>query len=243
MTAAGVATGDAGLAAIIDALGVDLPGAAEAAQGDALSGISGLIGNVGGQTGLLGTQDPFRDTTNAIGVVGEAFETFAQNLTGDAGFTSALTGAVPSLVETFKEASRQPILQNWDQGAYNEESGWLWTLYGSAGNYIRHKYSFNTPAPTYVYGAGGLTSGIGIAGEKGPEWVVPTYEPQRSSFLNSAPDDFWENLSSGMSGGSGGDIHLTIEMDGKAIAQVVAKRGPNDAEYTGSIEKIVRRMN
>jgi hypothetical protein len=48
------------------------------------------------------------------------------------------------------------------------------------------------PSPLYIaLGAGGLTSGLSIAGERGPEWVVPTYEPERSRFLASVPSEFW----------------------------------------------------
>jgi len=41
----------------------------------------------------------------------------------------------------------------------------------------------------YVLGSGGLTSQASIAGEIGPEWVVPTYEPQRSKFLKDVGVD------------------------------------------------------
>lgn len=37
--------------------------------------------------------------------------------------------------------------------------------------------------PVIGHAAGGLTRGVSIAGESGPEWIVPTYEPQKSSFL------------------------------------------------------------
>lgn len=40
-----------------------------------------------------------------------------------------------------------------------------------------------------AYASGGLTSGVSIAGEAGSEWIVPTYEPQRSQFLKDVGVD------------------------------------------------------
>lgn len=48
-----------------------------------------------------------------------------------------------------------------------------------------------------AYADGGLTNGISIAGEKGREWIVPTYEPERSRFLKDiGMDSLGEYLSS-----------------------------------------------
>ena len=43
--------------------------------------------------------------------------------------------------------------------------------------------------------AGGYANTPSIFGEAGGEWAVPTYEPERSRFLASAPPAFWNNLS------------------------------------------------
>ena len=59
-----------------------------------------------------------------------------------------------------------------------------------------------------MFGSGGLATSPSIFGDAGAEWAVPTYEPQRSNFLNSAPASFWDNLRGGQktkekSGGNG----------------------------------------
>jgi hypothetical protein len=85
---------------------------------------------------------------------------------------------------------------------------------------------------------GGLTSGPSIAGEGGSEWIVPTYEPQRSRFLESAPPQFWENLRGAgvMQPGGGGDVtvHVPVYLDGAVFADVVAKQIPRNANPSGS---------
>lgn len=91
-------------------------------------------------------------------------------------------------------------------------------------------------------GIGGLTSGISVAGEKGQEWIVPTYEPQRSRFLESAPPQFWENLRGAgvVQSGGGGDItvRVPVYLDGKVVADVVAKHIPRSANLTEAIRRV-----
>jgi hypothetical protein len=92
-----------------------------------------------------------------------------------------------------------------------------------------------------VHGTGGLTNGPTISGEMGGEWNVPTYEPQRSRFLESAPPQFWENLrGGGMSQGSGGDItvRVPVYLDGKVVADVVAKHVPRNANLSDAIRRV-----
>jgi hypothetical protein len=62
---------------------------------------------------------------------------------------------------------------------------------------------------SFGHASGGLVTGLGFVGEKGPEWVVPTYEPERSSFL--------------------GNLGLNPEALGHAIAQNI---GTNDSNQT-----------
>ncbi len=88
--------------------------------------------------------------------------------------------------------------------------------------------------------SGGLTPQAIIAGEKGPEWVVPTYEPQRSSFLRDVgadPEAIGRAVAKhiGLAGPSGGngngkDIHVHLHIDGKEITQTVVRgiRGGDD---------------
>jgi len=105
----------------------------------------------------------------------------------------------------------------------------------------------NHPQPGIFLGAGGLTQGLSMAGERGPEWVVPTYEPQRSRFLQGAPADFWENLSNiqggggrGSGDGGGGEEGMTVPiqviLDGRVIAESVAK----NVKRVGSLHDAIK---
>jgi hypothetical protein len=96
---------------------------------------------------------------------------------------------------------------------------------------------------------GGLMTSPTIGGEAGPEWFVPTYEPERSKFLRDAPDSFWENLSQQggdagrLNGGSSGEMtfHLVTVLDGKVVAESVAKHIPRSAELSEAIKGVARR--
>lgn len=91
-----------------------------------------------------------------------------------------------------------------------------------------------------LHGSGGLASRLSIAGDEGPEWIVPTYEPQRSTFLKNAPAEFWNNLGTAMSGGgSGGEqtIIVPVSIDGKEICRVVAKGIPRDPDLTKAVRR------
>ena len=46
------------------------------------------------------------------------------------------------------------------------------------------------PVPIPAYASGGLATKLGIVGERGPEWVIPTYEPERSRLLSDLGIDF-----------------------------------------------------
>jgi hypothetical protein len=98
--------------------------------------------------------------------------------------------------------------------------------------------------PLRQYAGGGLTYGPSMAGERGQEWIVPTYEPQRSNFLSTVPPQFWENLRGGGVSQGGGDItvHVPVYLDGKVVADVVAKQISRNTNLFGEIGK-VPRMN
>lgn len=86
---------------------------------------------------------------------------------------------------------------------------------------------------------GALTSGLTLAGEAGPEWVVPTYEPQRSKFLQDVgadPDAIGRAVAKYIAGGQ----DISIQIDGREIASVIARqvRGNSDLK-----ESIRRAMN
>jgi len=92
------------------------------------------------------------------------------------------------------------------------------------------------------YAHGGLTYGPSIAGESGKEWIVPTYEPQRSRFLESAPPQFWENLRGAgvVQPGGGGDItvRVPVYLDGKVVADVVAKNIKSNTNLSDAIRRV-----
>jgi hypothetical protein len=95
---------------------------------------------------------------------------------------------------------------------------------------------------TYLqkYASGGLTRGVGIAGEKGNEWIVPTYEPERSSFLEKAPDSFWENLGGKQKTETTApaqeqNLHVHVMIDGREVGLAVAKQIPRSSELNGAI--------
>jgi len=78
--------------------------------------------------------------------------------------------------------------------------------------------------------AGGLTSGLTFAGELGPgkpEWVVPTYEPQRSRFLDDVgmdPDKIGEAIARHLVPALGDkEINLTLEIDGQPVRATVTR--------------------
>jgi len=90
---------------------------------------------------------------------------------------------------------------------------------------------------------GGLTDGLSFAGEAGPEWVVPTYEPERSSFLRDVgadPSEIGKSVASHLMGldVGGKEIHVHLEIDGKQIARAVAKQIPRDRELNQAIKNV-----
>jgi len=99
------------------------------------------------------------------------------------------------------------------------------------------------------HAAGGLTSGLSFAGEMGPEWVVPTYEPQRKNFLASVGVDsetigesIARTLINESTGGSasGRDIHVHLYIDKKEITQsVVQGIRSGDEDLIKNIRKAV----
>lgn len=115
---------------------------------------------------------------------------------------------------------------------------------------------------------GGLTSGLTVAGEIGPEWVVPTYEPEKSIFLQKYGKDLLSDIGIPMSGNGGltsqvvvnrgfdsdeigksiakylnrnesnNDIHVSIQIDGTEIGNVVARQIPRNTDLQQSIRRV-----
>jgi hypothetical protein len=92
------------------------------------------------------------------------------------------------------------------------------------------------------HGSGGYSDRPAIFGERGGEWAVPTYEPQRKNFLKSAPKSFWDNL--GLNGGSNGPggevtVHSHIYLDGKEIQTCVSKGFKTNSDLIQSARRAV----
>jgi hypothetical protein len=119
-----------------------------------------------------------------------------------------------------------------------------------------------TPGLRYdFYREGGLAKAPAIAGEYGEEWIVPTYEPERSRFLGSAPASFWNNINGGsgapaidydaigrsvaralMAGKEGREpVHIHLHIDGREIANVTADQLDNGNDRL--LTAIQRRLN
>jgi hypothetical protein len=93
-----------------------------------------------------------------------------------------------------------------------------------------------------VYADGGLTSGPSIAGEAGPEWIVPTYEPQKSKFLKSVgldPNTLGAAIASKI-GNTGGEVtvHTHVYLDGVEIQDCVAKGMTTNQNLIGATRRI-----
>ena len=90
---------------------------------------------------------------------------------------------------------------------------------------------------------GGLTQGRSLAGEVGPEWVVPTYEPERSSFLRDVGADP-EAIGAAVArhimalDAGGKKIHINLVIDGKQIGNVVANQVGQNRELNQAIRQV-----
>lgn len=94
------------------------------------------------------------------------------------------------------------------------------------------------------HAGGGYASKPSIFGEAGGEWAVPTYEPQRSSFLKRAPQSFWNNLGINAGGGNNGDSgEITVQanfiLDGKVVQTVVAKGMKSNSDLIDATRRAV----
>lgn len=87
------------------------------------------------------------------------------------------------------------------------------------------------------FASGGLANKPSVFGESGPEWAVPTYEPQRTKFLKSAPKSFWSNL--GQGGGEDITIMVPVYLDGNVIAESTAKYVSRNSNLNEAIRRAI----
>ena len=115
-----------------------------------------------------------------------------------------------------------------------------WVLKDIERNTSNLNRAFDIPG----YAAGGLTSGLSFAGEKGAEYIVPTYEPERSSFLQSVgadPEAIGKSVAKYiMRSGMGGEkeVHIHLEIDGQEIRNpVIMGLQGRDADLIDAVRK------
>ncbi|MFH1738318.1 MAG: hypothetical protein ABIH23_04875, partial [bacterium] len=105
------------------------------------------------------------------------------------------------------------------------------------------------PEPIVLYmQKGGLTHGpTVVAGEHGSEWIVPTYDPERSQFLKNVGADpdrvadaiakrLGPMLSNLRDGGSGGD--LRIDLNGRTLGRIMAREIGRNSELIRAIQRV-----
>jgi len=270
LTAAADSASSGGLQGLATLLGVTLPGAAEDAAGNAgtlsntLMGTEAPFANV---TSAL--NDLSSGVAQKIGEVSGFFSGLASSLglTYNAGTlptaVSTLTPttyAEPSVMSAWAYYPRSATEGNWVYLPTNQnyvmragkspeyEAGewWIERAYGQdPGKYylwegLSSGKSYPTPAGL---AEGGLTDGLTFAGERGQEWVVPTYEPERSRFLadvGADPAAIARAVARQITPtAGGGETHIHVEIDGREIAHVVARQSRSHAE----LQSAFRRLN
>ena len=85
---------------------------------------------------------------------------------------------------------------------------------------------------------GGQTHGPSIAGEAGTEWVVPTYEPERSNFLaqvGADPEKIANKILERIGGGQGNTTK--VYFDGVALASLMEKQVGSHSGLTRALDR------
>jgi hypothetical protein len=249
--AAGTAAGQEGLQKIIDQLHGALPQSAVDSMKNA-----GLLAQVlsdptGTDNMTLLVSNMTTNVQAQLTTVAGFFDTLAtqMGLTMNAGSAqtaiAALTpppvvvAAAKTLVSTIETS---PYIAPHEDITYNNAGTMIRTW--DPGSPAHGKIVWSDGTVT-AYGKGGLASGASIAGEIGPEWVVPTYEPQRSAFLRDVgadPEAIGRAVArqvSGALGAAGGDIHVHVHIDGREIGYVCAKQAAVNEDFIRAIKKAV----
>jgi len=89
---------------------------------------------------------------------------------------------------------------------------------------------------------GGLATRRSVIGERGPEWAVPTYEPERSRFLRDVgmePERLARALAEQMAGAET-ETHIHLHMDGREVTHVVARRAVGDRDVQKLFAKALK---
>jgi len=110
------------------------------------------------------------------------------------------------------------------------------SIKGFPSSTIPSEASFNVP----LAARGGRMSGPFIGGERGAEWAVPTYEPERSNFLKEVGVDttaIARELKALM-GDAGGSTKIVIEVDGKVLGSIVADQTTSNSHLIKAIRRL-----
>ena len=249
--AAGTAAGQEGLQKIIDQLHGALPQSAVDSMKNA-----GLLAQVlsdptGTDNMTLLVSNMTTNVQAQLTTVAGFFDTLAtqMGLTMNAGSAqTAIAALTPPPVVVAPTKTLVSTIETSPYIAPHED-----ITYNNAGTMIRtwdpgspaHGKIVWSDGTVTAYGKGGLASGASIAGEIGPEWVVPTYEPQRSSFLRDVgadPEAIGRAVArqvSGALGATGGDVHVHVHIDGREIGYVCAKQAAVNEDFIRAIKKAV----
>jgi hypothetical protein len=202
---------------------------------------------------LQNTETPFKNVTDAMNTMAENVNI---KLTDVASFFSALASNMGVSFSSTSVGTATDALMTKAYGgtrySYLPRSApWVWSAYNqwwvpagreSTGPFVKDT---NMQGQSYTWyeqvanwGKGGRTSGLSIAGEMGAEWVAPTYEPQRGSFLKeTGVEDALKNALA--EAGAGGPIYVSINIDGREIANALVRQGRTNDAYIESLRRAV----
>jgi len=209
---------------------------------DAVSAATGGQGIEGFNLGLIGTQLPLGNTVTStatdLKAIGDMFTDLAGQLTGTT--IPQITGGIADIAA--QAGKYEGVQYSWVQTGLTSADMFgyrtpIWSLFNSLGNMVGSPVtSVNKPEVPNFGASGGLMSSPTIGGEAGPEWFVPTYEPQRSSFLKSVGvEDAMKKLAGNM---GGGNQTIILKVDGREIARVIANQGRSNPELIKMIREV-----
>jgi len=116
-------------------------------------------------------------------------------------------------------------------GAYNATMGRVVQMSPGLMPTPENVEGYRPPARTFIvtggYAEGGLAQAPSLAGEIGPEWVVPTYEPQKSRFLSDIgmdPGAIGEQIAARLAPLLAGRQQVVVSIDGEPVARAVVNQ-------------------
>jgi TP901 family phage tail tape measure protein len=230
----------------------DVPAAVIKAAG--LEGISGF------NTSLVGTLTPLSDagdntnlTAKNVGhdlvAMGNMFSNLASNISNEP--MKDITSGIKNIRDQ-AVASGENLMESKLQNYVYEDN--MWHIYSQTGRdiwnmmqegrywsswYGEYKKTARPPAQYVPYAReGGLMTQPTIGGEAGPEWAVPTYEPENSNFLKSVGVDTGKIAAEISAGLSNSNQDIIINIDGDQLMRIIAKKGKSSPDMVKMIKEI-----